>query len=60
MKLKLKASHRIVDDPNRIAMAEGRIQLLEAIAYPCVKNQPFSRSMAGPLYDLRDPAIPGN
>lgn len=39
MKLKLKSSHRIVDDQNRIVMAEGRIQLLEAIVETGSINQ---------------------
>jgi molybdopterin-guanine dinucleotide biosynthesis protein B len=39
MKLKLKSSHRIVDDRNRIVMAEGRMQLLEAIVQTGSINQ---------------------
>ncbi len=39
MKLKLKSSHRIVDDRNRIIMAEGRMELLEAIVSTGSINQ---------------------
>ena len=39
MKLKLKSSHRIVDDQNRIIMAEGRMELLEAIVSTGSINQ---------------------
>jgi molybdopterin-guanine dinucleotide biosynthesis protein B len=39
MKLKLKSFHHIVDDQNRIVMAEGRMALLEAIAKTGSINQ---------------------
>ena len=39
MKLKLKSFHHIVDDQNRIVMAEGRMALLEAIAETGSINQ---------------------
>ncbi len=39
MKLKLKSSHRIVDEKNRIIMAEGRMALLEAIVSTGSINQ---------------------
>jgi len=39
VKLKLKSSHRIVDDQNRIIIAEGRMVLLEAIVSTGSINQ---------------------
>jgi molybdopterin-guanine dinucleotide biosynthesis protein B len=39
VKLKLKSFHHIVDDQNRIVMAEGRMELLEAIAETGSINQ---------------------
>ncbi|MEJ2157105.1 MAG: molybdopterin-guanine dinucleotide biosynthesis protein B [Desulfobacteraceae bacterium] len=39
MKLILKSVHRIVDDQNRIVMAEGRMELLEAIVSTGSINQ---------------------
>ena len=39
VKLKLKSFHHIVDDQNRIVMAEGRMDLLEAIAETGSINQ---------------------
>lgn len=39
MKLKLRSSHRIVDAQNRIIMAEGRMELLEAIVSTGSINQ---------------------
>ena len=39
MKLKLQSAHRIVDEKNRIVMAEGRLELLEAIVSTGSINQ---------------------